>query len=74
MSHLRPQDRPRKHRRSDCRKGRHNFGQAQNIGAGIRRQVCDACGAVSIDLTGGENLTFPVVSPHKRTVAQVHRR
>ncbi len=50
MTHLREQDR-RRHRVSSCRKGRHNYGQAQDIGAGIERRVCDTCGDVSIDLT-----------------------
>ena len=74
MSHLRLQDRPRKHRRSDCRKGRHEFGQAQNIGAGIKRQVCEVCGAVSIDLTDSDSPTMPVVSTQKSLLTEVHRR
>lgn len=50
MTHLREPDR-RKHRASDCRKGRHAYGESQYIGAGITRQVCDTCGDVTIDLT-----------------------
>ncbi|MDX1447818.1 MAG: hypothetical protein R3246_02045 [Acidimicrobiia bacterium] len=33
-----------------CR-NRHAYGPGQQIGAGIVRHVCSACGAVSIDLT-----------------------
>lgn len=33
-----------------CR-SRHSYGSGQQIGAGIIRYVCSACGAVSIDLT-----------------------
>jgi hypothetical protein len=73
MSHLSPQDQSRKHRRADCRKGRHDYGQAQRIGAGIRRQVCETCGAVSIDLTGSDELTTPLVNTQKSIVAQVSR-
>ena len=54
MSHLRPEDRSLKHRRADCKKGRHFYGEAQSVGGGIRRQVCTECGAVSIDLTGAD--------------------
>ncbi|HEX6301002.1 MAG TPA: hypothetical protein VF148_11100 [Acidimicrobiia bacterium] len=61
MSHLRPDDRSRKHRRSACRKGRHLFGKAQNIGAGITRQVCETCGEVTIDLTGARVPTTPLI-------------
>lgn len=52
VSHLRPEDVTARHRRSSCRRGRHDYGEAQHIGAGIVRQVCDACAAVTIDLTG----------------------
>ena len=58
MSHLRPED--RKHARSACRKGRHHYGETQNIGAGITRRVCQDCGEVTIDLTGVEEVTTPV--------------
>jgi len=61
VSHLRPEDKAQKHRRSDCRKGRHDYGEAQNVGAGIRRQVCTECGEVTIDLTGADELTTPVI-------------
>lgn len=50
MTHLRQEDR-RKHRLSACRKGRHDYGEFEYVGAGIKRQVCGTCGAVSIDLT-----------------------
>ena len=62
VSHLRPEDKIQKHRRSDCRKGRHDYGEAQNVGAGIRRQVCTECGEVTIDLTGADELRKPVIS------------
>ena len=52
MSHLRPEDVPVVHKRSACKKGRHRYGKARGVGGGITRQVCVACGAVSIDLTG----------------------
>ena len=59
MSHLRPEDR-NKHSRTACRKGRHYYGETQNIGAGITRRVCEGCGEVTIDLTGVEEVTTPV--------------
>ena len=61
MSHLRPDDKTARHRRSDCRKGRHQYGESQNIGAGIVRRVCEVCADVTIDLTNAEELTKPVV-------------
>lgn len=60
MSHLRPDERIR-HRMSSCRRGRHYYGAAQNIGAGIERQVCEVCGSVSIDLTQTETITEPLI-------------
>lgn len=51
MSHLRPEDQVLAAKRS-CRRGRHWYGEAVNVGGGITRQVCLACGAVTIDLTG----------------------
>jgi hypothetical protein len=51
MSHLRPEDLAAAAKRS-CRRGRHWYGDAVHIGGGIWRQVCLACGAVSIDITG----------------------
>lgn len=44
---------------SACRKGRHNYGEEQNVGAGILRRVCTTCGSVSIDLTKAHELTVP---------------
>jgi hypothetical protein len=49
MKHLDPKDLPLR-RRASCRRGRHGYGPAQDVGAGILRQVCTGCGAVSIDL------------------------
>jgi hypothetical protein len=51
MSHLRPESRPR-HKLSSCKKGHHNYGEAQMIGGGITRQVCRTCSDIRIDLTG----------------------
>lgn len=62
MSHLRPEDRRNRHSRSACKRGRHLYGEAQNIGGGIRRQVCETCGGVTIDLSGAE----PGTEAHRR--------
>lgn len=51
MTHLRREDAPRIHNRLLCRRGRHLYGKAQQVGGGIVRQVCTACGSVTIDLT-----------------------
>jgi hypothetical protein len=64
VSHLRPEGKPSKHRRSDCRKGLHDFGALQNIGAGISRRVCARCSSVTIDLTNSFELAAPVTSTH----------
>ena len=56
MSHLRPEDIAAGHKKSQCKKGRHRYGEGQGIGGGILRQVCVICGAVSIDLTGAESM------------------
>lgn len=61
MSHLRPEDRSQKTSRAACRKGRHHYGESQRIGAGILRRVCAACGEVTIDLTGVDEVTMPVI-------------
>ena len=61
MSHIRPEDRSPKTSRAACKRGRHHYGIPQNIGAGILRRVCDTCGEVTIDLTGVEEVTTPVV-------------
>lgn len=71
MSHLRPEDRtPRLHRLS-CRKGRHDFDEAQHIGGGITRQVCANCSAVSIDLTGAHEGPAPIVSENTEIISLV---
>lgn len=64
MRHLRPEDRSRKQNRAACRKGRHLYGESQNVGGGIARQVCETCGEVTIDLTDAESLSEPVVRPN----------
>lgn len=69
MSHIRPEEK-QKHRRSDCRKGRHLYGEAQNVGAGIRRQVCIECGDVTIDLSHADELTKPVL-PDKSNIISI---
>lgn len=59
VSHLRPEDKA-KHSRSSCRKGRHLYGEAQRIGGGITRRVCDTCGEVTIDLSNADEVTRPM--------------
>ncbi len=66
MTHVRGEDRPLKHRMSACRKGRHDFGDPQNVGAGIIRRVCGTCAAVSIDLTQADELSTPMQRPGRR--------
>ena len=61
MSHVKPEKREGEHWRSACRKDRHSYGERQNIGAGIARQVCRDCGDVTIDLTGAHELTTPII-------------
>lgn len=69
MSHLRPEDKTPRLRRLSCRKGRHEFGEAQQIGGGITRQVCETCSAVSIDLSGAHGRKTPIVSKNEGTVS-----
>ena len=45
-----------KHRRSDCKKGHHEYGSPRAVGAGILREACRVCGAVKIDLNNAEPL------------------
>ena len=73
VSHVNPGIKPRKHRRSDCRKGLHEYGEPQNIGAGILRRVCDACAAVTIDLTQAGELTAPLVSTRSNIIEMTAR-
>lgn len=54
MSHIRPDMNSSKHRVADCRRGSHEYGEGQHIGAGIMRRVCQTCAYVTIDLTGTE--------------------
>lgn len=65
MTHVRGRGKRSKHRASDCKKGRHDFDEPQNIGAGIVRQVCKTCAAVRIDLTRADQLTAPYASVQK---------
>ncbi len=74
MSHLRPSDRVGKHRRSDCKRGRHLYGESTDIGAGITRQVCSECGAVTIDLSGASELTEPIVLNGKGLFSKLAQR
>gem|GEM_PF-3352270 len=39
-------------RKGACRKGIHRFASPADAGAGIRRRVCEECGAVTIEATG----------------------
>lgn len=39
-------------RKGACRKGIHRFAPPADAGAGIRRRICEACGAVTIEATG----------------------
>lgn len=71
MSHLRPEDKTPRLKRLSCRKGRHDFGEAQHIGGGITRRVCQACSAVSIDLTGAHEVESPIVSENKGVISLV---
>jgi hypothetical protein len=80
MTHLREQDR-RKHRPSDCRKGRHAYGETQYIGAGITRRVCETCGDVTIDLTAAHEPAASMAdarrsirSESRRSIRSVTRR
>lgn len=54
MTHIRPEPKAPKHRIADCRKGSHEYGDGQHIGAGIMRRMCQTCAYVTIDLTGSE--------------------
>lgn len=66
VSHIRPEDMAPRHRRSACRRGRHDYGKPQHIGAGITRQVCDVCASVTIDLTSTYEPDSPVVNERRR--------
>src|SRR5690606_22580736 len=66
VSYTRPiQKKTERHRKAPCRKGQHNYGSNQNIGARIARRVCATCSAVTIDLTGSYELAYPVVASHE---------
>lgn len=60
MSHLGHIDESPRRRRADCRKGSHDYGEPQNVGAGILRRVCQLCAMVSIDLTNTDEPTTPL--------------
>jgi len=65
MSHVRPDAKSEKHRPSACKKGQHDYGVSQYIGAGIERRVCTTCSAVTIDLNAADNsLASPLVQNH----------
>jgi hypothetical protein len=38
-------------RSAECRKGQHQYTDATDFGAGLRRTACRSCGRVTIDLT-----------------------
>lgn len=73
MTHVRAEAQTTKHRISACRKGRHDFGAFQNVGAGIMRRLCETCGTVSIDLSQADELKGPVVTTHS-TIESLSRR
>lgn len=73
MSHVRPEEKTDRHRRLSCRRGRHDYGANQNIGAGIIRRVCEACGAVNIDLSETE-LSRPVLRTGENILKLIGRR
>ena len=73
MSHVRPEDRTERHKRSNCRRGRHSYGEDQNIGAGIIRRVCDTCGAVNIDLSETE-VSRPVLRTNENILKLIGRK
>ena len=65
MAHVRPDAESEKHRMSSCKKGIHDYGIPQYIGAGIERRVCTTCSAVTIDLTAADDsLDSPIVQTH----------
>lgn len=39
-----------------CLLAGHHYGEDHGVGGGIRRRVCARCGAVTIDLTGAEEM------------------
>jgi hypothetical protein len=61
VTHLKPDAKRPRRRKSDCRKGMHDYGAMQDIGAGIARRVCATCNAVTIDLTGSYEPAEPVM-------------
>lgn len=70
MSHLGPIDETPRRRRADCRKGIHDYGEPQNIGAGILRRVCGLCAMVTIDLTNADELTAPLI-PNQTSIIEL---
>ncbi len=63
MTHIRSETKSSsKHKIADCRKGRHDYGEGQHIGATIMRHVCLTCAYVTIDLSGAEE-TLPSAPP-----------
>jgi hypothetical protein len=48
--------RSRRRAANDCRSGKHRFGSGQALAGGIMRQICTACGTVSIDLTSADGV------------------
>ncbi|MCI0425081.1 MAG: hypothetical protein L0Z49_07115 [Actinobacteria bacterium] len=67
MTHVRPETKSPRRSRSDCRKGLHQFGETQNVGAGIGRRVCAICNAVTIDLTATHEPVEPVIGSRRRS-------
>ena len=74
VSHIRPELRLQRHRRSACRRGSHDYGEAQAVGAGITRQVCQTCGVVTIDLSQADELTTPLIPTLNTIFAMTSKR
>ena len=64
MTHLRLEDISFVYRKSSCRRGRHRYGSVQHVGGGILRQVCLACGSVTIDLSDAAGVDDAAVANH----------
>lgn len=52
----------------ECRQGRHRWAAPRNIGGGITRQICLACGAVSIDISEADPPALRPLAPRRHTL------
>jgi hypothetical protein len=73
VSHISYDEKRERHKKAECRKGRHLYGPKQSVGAGIYRQVCATCSAVTIDLTNVHELAGPVMTS-QRSLSAAGRR